>query len=543
MEIELWNASPSLFPSIKSFTSNTQLHHNSLSYMSVAAFSPPCRRVCHGVRVSTVHAAQHAHIGDTANVWFSLERVRRHSHSNAIATDGPALKRATLRLHVNATVHASGAKSSWGKFGRKPTDYSHLSPRLRAALEKKNEEKLAFQHIELPVEVYPEPPQTVTTDEELQELAPLQPSRAQLEEWRDIALQNGRYEEANDLLRLLSRRRAAWPYHLLDPSTPSHDLDWQLVDMLARGRENARLAADDNLRPYDDPLDGAAMNAWLLERIKLRLANYRAAEQRLTMVIAITLRAVLNIANRSARSRVPFDRLLQSKRNVMALMLQVEYMLHVSKRIIQNNYALVGRNLLLADEHKDRMQGWKQNINRVTSGWLNLSDILDRLPGERVARFINFPELSALFTAMVANTRQIKYAMKGLRILHSGYDTPAIADANACRQVTHRKYQTQAGITNMAMDLRKWYLSQCRQGWNYTDSAVWMMRFEDYVADVIIDGLQKVERCLFFIKVSRISREHNYQKWSVSAPRPVLPDYIKKAVETHREQSAAQSIY
>jgi len=55
--------------------------------------------------------------------------------------------------------------------------------------------------------------------------------------------------------------------------------------------------------------------------------------------------------------------------------------------------------------------------------------------------------------------------------------------------------------------------------------------------------VQLVKRCLLFIQVSRISREHNYQKWSISAPKPVLPDYVRKAVERHRAQFGAQSIY
>ena len=418
-------------------------HHNTLSFMSVAFLCLSVRRACHSFRVSSLCAAQHTHVSRTAAVSFSRERVRRHSHSNAIAIAESALERTTSLLHLQTRAYTSTKqtkKPGWGTLVQKPADLSHLSPRLRAALQKKNEEKLAFQHIELPVEVYPEPPQTFTTDGELNELAHLQPSREQMEEWKDIALQNGRYEEANDFLRLLSPGRATWPYHLLDPSTPSHEFDLQLVDMLARGRENARLAADGNLRPYDDPLYGAAMNAWLLERIKLRLENYRATEKRLTMVISMTIRAVLNVAKRTARSRVPFGRLHQSRRNVSRLMLEVEYMLHFSKRIIQNNYALVGRNLLLADEHKDRMQGWKQAINQVTAGWISLSDTLNRLQGEPVARFVNFPVLGALFTAMVTNTREIKYAMKKLRILHSGYDTQAIADAKAYRQITLRKY-------------------------------------------------------------------------------------------------------
>jgi len=80
-------------------------------------------------------------------------------------------------------------------------------------------------------------------------------------------------------------------------------------------------------------------------------------------------------------------------------------------------------------------------------------------------------------------------------------------------------------------------------GWNYTDGALCMVQFEDCLVDVLIDELQKVKRCLLFIKVSRISREHNYQKWSVSAPRPVLPDYIRKAVDRHRQGYGAQSIH
>ena len=315
--------------------------------MSVAFLCLPVRRACHSSRVSSVHASQHTHTGGTADVWSSLARVRRHSHRNAITTaaSGTALKRATPQLHINAIARASRAKSSWGKFGRKPADLSHLSPRLRAAIEKKNEEKLAFQHLKTPVEVYPEPQQTVTsvttvmTDEELNELAHLQPSLAQMEQWRVLAVEEGQYEKAIDLSRLIwMARRDGWPYFLLDPHTPAYDLDWQLVDMLAKGRESAMLAVDDNLRPYNDPMDGAAMNAWLLERIILRLENYRTAEEKLTRVMNVTFPAIVSIARRASRSRGLLDRLHYWKKSVLGFIMEVEHMLYVVKRIIHNNY-------------------------------------------------------------------------------------------------------------------------------------------------------------------------------------------------------------
>ena len=376
--------------------------------MTVAFLCLPCRRVCHNSRVSSLHASQQTNVAP--DLWFSRERVRWHSHSNAIATGDFALKRATPRLHLHATAHASRAQSSWGKFGRKPSEYSHLSPRLRAAIEKKNEEKLAFQHIELPVEVYPEPPQTVTTEEDLDELARLQPSTAKLAEWRIAALRDGRYTEATDLRRLVSR--VPYQYFLLDHNAPSRDLDWQFVDMLARGRECSRLAAEDNIRPYNDPVDGATINAYLLERISWRLDSYRYIEQSLTMVFNIAIPAMVNIARRSRRTYFWLARLLPGKTVVRRYIIRTEEMLFIVKTIIQNRYLILGRNLLLVDEQMDRVQGWKQNLNRVTAGWVSLRNVLDRLPSEPVARFINFPVLRALFTAMLDNTREIKYLMK-----------------------------------------------------------------------------------------------------------------------------------
>ena len=188
--------------------------------------------------------------------------------------------RATRCTPVNARAR------SWGAFARKP-DLTHLLPRLRAAIEKKNEEKLAFQHIELPVEVYPEPPQTITTDEELKELAHLQPTSADLREWIDFAIENGHHSNAYDISRLflVPLNGSA----LLDPNATSVELDWQLRDMLAISRQNSKLAAEGKLQPFDDPMDGAVLIAYQLDRIQLRYEAYASAVDATNAVLGLSL--------------------------------------------------------------------------------------------------------------------------------------------------------------------------------------------------------------------------------------------------------------
>jgi len=157
---------------------------------------------------------------------------------------------------------------------------------------------------------------------------------------------------------------------------------------------------------------------------------------------------------------------------------------------------------------------------------------------------VDFPKLSALFENMVRDTRRLKYEMKQLRLLHASHDDMlAIADVRAYREITHPKFRIQSEVSQKVVDLRKWYLTQCRRGLDYTDRAFALAKAEVFINDVVLEEVQKVVRCLQFIWISRVSREHNYQKWSISAPKPVLPEYVRKAVERHREQFGAQSIY
>lgn len=213
--------------------------------------------------------------------------------------------------------------------------------------------------------------------------------------------------------------------------------------MLAQGRECARLAADDDIRPYDDPMDGATMNAYLLERITWRLDNYRDIEQSLTMVFKLTIPAMVNIARRSRRTLFWLARLIPGKTLVRRCIMQTTEMLFIVKAVIRNHYTILDRNLLLVDEHKDRMQGWKQNLNRITAGWINLRNILDF--GYRrghLAERVGYPRLSALFHDMTKVTQKLKYAMKAMHILHRSHNMLAISDAKTHQKHTHPTFQT-----------------------------------------------------------------------------------------------------
>lgn len=86
-------------------------------------------------------------------------------------------------------------------------------------------------------------------------------------------------------------------------------------------------------------------------------------------------------------------------------------------------------------------------------------------------------------------------------------------------------------------------MSQYLQGFDYTERVHTMKKIEHYIHNVMNSEVQLVKRCLLFIQVSRVSREHKYQPWQTPVPKPVIPDYVRKAVERHREQFGAQSIY
>jgi len=389
--------------------------------------------------------------------------------------------------------------------------------------------------------VFSEPPQTITTDEELNELAHLQPTLEELNEWRILAVENGQHQDANDFLHLMVP--LSYYYRLVDPEATSTELDWQLSDMLSRNLVNSKLASENELRPYDDPLDGAAMIAYQLERIRFRVDRYRIAESTLTSALRLAVPVMVSHAKRS-RDRNLLARLQDGKSLVRSLVMIVESLLPVVKRVFQNYHLIAGRDLLFADEQRDRMQGWKQNLNLVTNGWQQIVDGLlsDSWRNTPLRERINVPSLIEMAIRQSMQTRTIKLDLKKLRILHTSYNMIAVEEAKARRQLTHARFRSNTAIRHSIVVFRNLYLNACRDGKPCYGRVVAISEIETKLDSDLIHEMQLLERCIHFLQISRISRKYSYQKWSVSTPRPVLPDYVREAVERHRKEYGAQSI-
>jgi len=119
-----------------------------------------------------------------------------------------------------------------------------------------------------------------------------------------------------------------------------------------------------------------------------------------------------------------------------------------------------------------------------------------------------------------------------------------MAEAQELRNFLHLYHTGRTGVREALAVLRKIYQVAARKNKPYASEAHAMDRIaEDHVETELSRDIMLLGRCIFFIQVARVSRTHNYQRWSTSSPKPVLPDYVKKAVERHRGKYGSQSIY
>ena len=368
---------------------------------------------------------------------------------------------------------------------------------------------------------------------------------ADLREWIDFAVENGHHSNAYDISRLflVPLNGSA----LLDPNATSVELDWQLRDMLAISRQNSKLAAEGKLQPFDDPMDGAVLIAYQLDRIQLRYEAYASAVDATNAVLGFGFLPMMKVGWRSRHSLqatglVP--RLFHHVSRLRQSNVDIRHSLPIIKQVIQNHHLIIGRNVLLCDEQKDRMQGWKQNLNLISRGWDQLIHQVHNIENESLRVSLNLDKLSVRLLKMLLKTRDIKVKLKKLRILHTGHKIPAMAEAQELRNFLHLYHTGRTGVREALAVLRKIYQVAARKNKPYASEAHAMDRIaEDHVETELSRDIMLLGRCIFFIQVARVGRTHNYQRWSTSSPKPVLPDYVKKAVERHREKYGSQSIY
>jgi len=189
------------------------------------------------------------------------------------------------------------------------------------------------------------------------------------------------------------------------------------------------------------------------------------------------------------------------------------------------------------------MQGWKQNLNLVSRGWQKFAVHLNTMRGSWLAELFQIDPFITKAIKMLGQTRELKVELKKLRILHVRHEIPAIEEAQQCRAFLHPYYSKKTGVKNMCVILRTVYQDACRYGKPYAGRAHAMILIErKRITSIQTPELNLLDRCIYFIQLSRISKAHNYQ-WRASTPSPVLPEYVRKAVQEHREKYGSQSIY
>jgi len=190
------------------------------------------------------------------------------------------------------------------------------------------------------------------------------------------------------------------------------------------------------------------------------------------------------------------------------------------------------------------MQGWKQNINVISHGLDKLIDQVNNIQNKSLCERLKLDELRGSLIKMLLVTRSIKVKLKKLRIVHTGHEIPALTEARDLHTFLHLYHTGRTGIREAVATLRKVYQVASRKNKPYAGEAYAMDRIEKGHIDTKLSrDIKLLDRCIFFIQISRVSRTHNYQRWSASSPKPVLPNYVRKAVERHREQYGSQSIY
>ena len=140
--------------------------------------------------------------------------------------------------------------------------------------------------------------------------------------------------------------------------------------------------------------------------------------------------------------------------------------------------------------------------------------------------------------------RLIKVDLKKLRILRVSHDMKTIAEARKLHAFLHPYYAYKSGIKDNLFIIRTAYLNACRKNFPNVGKASTMFKLEHkHLSDDLTRDIRLLDRCLYFIQTSRVSRKHKYQEWTASTPKPVLPQYVRVAVESHRKEYGTQSIY
>lgn len=365
---------------------------------------------------------------------------------------------------------------------------------------------------------------------------------------RSRELYAGEFRNANDGQRALSPLAVSTPV-LFDPGVITYEMDRQLPILLDEVRIASRHAQLGYLRPYDDPMDGAAIGAYLKERSTYRIDVYQDVFQQLITALHYAWPAVVERLRRHCTSAYACQRaqrrLLTMKQHIIHSKAETD----IVRNALAHGTSLSGiitRNLLYADE-RGMSTNIKTTAHAVNDGWLDIRDLCAQKYSWRDKWYavISGSQVFKRTWEFREDVKKVRSMLKGLRYLQEHTEAAVVTEMRQAKQLTHEYYKHYRAVQLALKDLRTFYYQAGnRDGLDYRHKYKRAMELDfQFRLSESPRSIMTLMRCIDIIHAARISKKYKHQRWSRSTPRPVLPDFVQEAVKKHRQNYGPESIF
>jgi len=281
----------------------------------------------------------------------------------------------------------------------------------------------------------------------------------------------GEFRKANDGHCVISPLTVTTPL-LFDPGVTTYEMDRQLSVLLDEVRIVSRHAQFGYLRPYDDPMDSAAIGTYLKERLTYRIDVYRGISFQLMAALsyawpAVVERARSHYTSLYARKR-GIERLFDIQRHIVQLKAEVD-LVRNALALTTTLSGIITRNVLYADEW-----GMSTNVNTsahtVNDGWLEIREMCKGTDSWRDEWYavVSGSQVVKRMQEFRQDVKDVKRMLKALRYLQEQMEAAVITEMRQAKQITHGYYRHYRAVQLDLGHLRRFYYQACnRDGLDY----------------------------------------------------------------------------
>lgn len=330
---------------------------------------------------------------------------------------------------------------------------------------------------------------------------------------------------------------------LYEPHVSSDEDQNRLHQVLRLCRESRALAARRELRLLADPMHGFALLVWLQERLQYHKDQYMICTRDILQTLEYVHIAILRISFRPPRRQDQGFRTKVLLQEVASLAIETNKSMRDLQTVLLKSDVIVGHNTLYAHAHIDT-ERWKVHchavLDAISATWRIMRD--NKLPG-----FLKHPpvrRLMAMERAWRDQIRDLKALILAVQARRIQHQRPALHELQQLRSVTHQLWQAGSKVTSSALSFSNLYQNAIRGGRDMVDKN---FQFEAKIDKMFQSPAKRdaeaLMACLYFLRATRLSMKYNYQQWPDDAPRPVLPDFVHEAINSHRQRNGSSSIF